>query len=153
MLDTGREKNFDLITGLVQNLLQVPICAVPLTDEDRQWFKSQQGLELRPNDRFGRLGGEEFGVLLTGSNLRQAKACAERLRRAFEKIAHPLYGPITASFEIAMLERGISRRRLAITGRSRPLFREEIWAEPHGPVRSRPPRTLARPAPRSTRPG
>jgi len=63
---------------------------------------------LRPQDRFGRLGGEEFGVLLTGVNLRQAKACAERLRRAFEKIDHPLCGPVTASFGIAMLEKGMS---------------------------------------------
>jgi len=63
---------------------------------------------LRPDDRLGRLGGEEFGVLLSGTNLRQAKACAERLRRAFETLSHPRCGPITASFGIAMLERGIS---------------------------------------------
>lgn len=274
VLDTGQERNFDLITELVRDLLQVPICAVSLIDEDRQWFKSKQGLAveetprvvafcdhtirsrqylvvedatrdarfaanplvtsspnirayagvplttpegynvgslcaidrqartfrgdelkllerfanlvveqlelrtlamtdsltgalsrrgfveaarrafcdnlatgmtaalisfdldhfklvndrfghscgndvlhdiggatlrmLRPTDRFGRLGGEEFGVLLTGVSLRQAKACAERLRKAFEKIEHPLCGPVTASFGVAVLEKGIS---------------------------------------------
>ncbi|MCW3797534.1 sensor domain-containing diguanylate cyclase [Sphingomonas sp. BN140010] len=61
---------------------------------------------LRPDDRFGRLGGEEFGILLTGCNLRQAVACAERVRKALENAVHPLCGSVTASFGIAMLERG-----------------------------------------------
>lgn len=274
ILDTGNERNFDIITDLVRDLLGVPICAVSLVDENRQWFKSQQGLALdetprdqafcdhtirlrqplvvedatgdsrfssnplvtgdphirayagvplttpdgynvgslcaidwearqfrddeldllarfaclvveqlelrtlamvdsltgalsrrgfieaarkafcsylgggpqaalisfdldhfkqvndryghacgndvlqdvggaslrllRPADRFGRMGGEEFAVLLCGANLRQAKACAERLRKAFAAIDHPMCGPVTASFGVAMLERGIS---------------------------------------------
>lgn len=47
---------------------------------------------LRPEDRFGGLGGEEFGILLTGCNLRQAIACAERVRKALEEVRHPLCG-------------------------------------------------------------
>jgi diguanylate cyclase (GGDEF)-like protein len=34
---------------------------------------------LRPNDSFGRLGGEEFGVLLPDTPLADAKAIADRL--------------------------------------------------------------------------
>ena len=51
VLDTGQERNFDLITELVRDLLQVPICAVSLIDEDRQWFKSKQGLEVKETPR------------------------------------------------------------------------------------------------------
>jgi len=38
---------------------------------------------LRPNDVFGRLGGEEFGVVLPGSSIEAAHARAERIRVAF----------------------------------------------------------------------
>ncbi len=41
--------------------------------------------KLRPNDVLGRLGGDEFGVLLAGtSNVDSAMKAAERLRRAIE---------------------------------------------------------------------
>ena len=43
VLDTGPERNFDLITELVRDLLQVPICAVSLIDEDRQWVQIEAG--------------------------------------------------------------------------------------------------------------
>lgn len=46
VLDSIKEPNFDSITSIVKNLLQVPICAVSLVDQDRQWFKSIQGLEI-----------------------------------------------------------------------------------------------------------
>ncbi len=46
---------------------------------------------LRKNDLFGRLGGEEFGVILPGVGPATAKAMAERLRQA---IAH---APLTCS--------------------------------------------------------
>src|SRR4051812_24855806 len=42
---TPREESFDKITALVRDILQVPICAVTLLDEDRQWLKSIQGLD------------------------------------------------------------------------------------------------------------
>ncbi|MUO79467.1 diguanylate cyclase [Agrobacterium vitis] len=58
---------------------------------------------LRPNDLAGRIGGEEFCVLLPGTNLVQAQAIAERLRTCLEKIClEPLApGRITASFGLA----------------------------------------------------
>jgi diguanylate cyclase (GGDEF)-like protein len=39
---------------------------------------------LRRGDRFGRLGGEEFGVLLRDCTLEQALVCMERFRHAIE---------------------------------------------------------------------
>ena len=38
---------------------------------------------LRPNDVFGRLGGEEFAVVLPGSSIEAAYARAERIRASF----------------------------------------------------------------------
>lgn len=40
---------------------------------------------LRSNDVIGRIGGEEFAVILHGTNLSQAETPAERLRRAVEE--------------------------------------------------------------------
>ena len=51
VLDSLTEPNFDAITSVVQNLLAVPICAVSLVDQDRQWFKSIQGLPVRETCR------------------------------------------------------------------------------------------------------
>jgi GAF domain-containing protein len=51
VLDTGPEKPFDKITGLVQNVMNVSIAAVSLVDVQRQWFKSIQGLEVAETPR------------------------------------------------------------------------------------------------------
>lgn len=45
VLDTPAEEPFDKITTLVKTVLQVPISAVSLVDNDRQWFKSIDGLD------------------------------------------------------------------------------------------------------------
>jgi diguanylate cyclase (GGDEF)-like protein len=39
------------------------------------------GLEIREADSVGRLGGEEFGILLPGSGAAEAEVFAERLRQ------------------------------------------------------------------------
>jgi diguanylate cyclase (GGDEF)-like protein len=44
---------------------------------------------LRPNDLFGRIGGEEFACLLPDTNAADAIWLAERVRKAFEASAHP----------------------------------------------------------------
>ena len=42
---------------------------------------------LRPNDVFGRLGGEEFAVVLPGSSIEAAYARAERIEHLSRKTA------------------------------------------------------------------
>lgn len=51
VLDSGREQNFDAITSLVRSVFDVPICAVSLIDEERQWFKSIRGLDVPETPR------------------------------------------------------------------------------------------------------
>lgn len=57
---------------------------------------------LRPGDLFGRLGGEEFAVLLPSTAFFEAASCAERLRTKIEQLVMPC-GPVTASFGLAMV--------------------------------------------------
>jgi diguanylate cyclase (GGDEF)-like protein len=42
---------------------------------------------LRPNDTFGRLGGEEFAAILSGCGIEAAFARAERIRVAFADVS------------------------------------------------------------------
>ncbi len=51
ILDTPVEERFDRITRLVCNILDVPIAAISLVDEHRQWFKSIQGLKATETER------------------------------------------------------------------------------------------------------
>jgi GGDEF domain-containing protein len=46
VLDTPVEDRFDRITRLAARLFDVPIALVSLVDENRQWFKSRQGLTV-----------------------------------------------------------------------------------------------------------
>lgn len=45
LLDTPAEERFDRITRLAQRLFGTPIALISLVDEDRQWFKSRQGID------------------------------------------------------------------------------------------------------------
>lgn len=51
VLDTPKEDAFERITRLVTAVLGVPIAAVTLVDGGRQWFKSQQGLNVSETPR------------------------------------------------------------------------------------------------------
>jgi diguanylate cyclase (GGDEF)-like protein len=67
-------------------------------------FVSIARRELRSEDVLGRLGGEEFGVLLPETEVMNASAVAERIRRAVEAEPARLGGaliPLTASFGVA----------------------------------------------------
>lgn len=44
LLDSIPEERFDRITRLAKAMFKVPVSLVSLVDEDRQWFKSNQGL-------------------------------------------------------------------------------------------------------------
>ena len=44
LLDTPAEEAYDRLTRLAMNLLNAPVAQVSLVDEDRQFFKSAQGL-------------------------------------------------------------------------------------------------------------
>jgi diguanylate cyclase (GGDEF)-like protein len=51
ILDTSPEERFDRLTRLARRLFGVPIALVSLVDEDRQWFKSCQGLAVSQTAR------------------------------------------------------------------------------------------------------
>ena len=56
--------------------------------------------QMRPNDLIGRIGGEEFAILLPGLDLEQAGQRAEQLRVAVRAILRP-DGPLTVSIGVA----------------------------------------------------
>ena len=51
LLDTPAEERFDRITRLARKLFDVPIALVSLVDVDRQWFKSNQGMNICESPR------------------------------------------------------------------------------------------------------
>jgi diguanylate cyclase (GGDEF)-like protein len=66
---------------------------------------------LRANDAFGRLGGEEFGVLLSETDSNGGWAAAEKFRHAIADLSFDLGGGfrVTASFGVAAIGLGISK--------------------------------------------
>jgi diguanylate cyclase (GGDEF)-like protein len=51
LLDTSPEDRFDRLTRLAKRMFGVPISLVSLVDENRQWFKSKQGLDADETPR------------------------------------------------------------------------------------------------------
>jgi len=51
ILDSSHEERFDRVTRLAKRLFGVPISLVSLIDEDRQWFKSSEGLDVSETSR------------------------------------------------------------------------------------------------------
>lgn len=45
LLDTPASESFDRITRMASQIFDLPIAAVSLTDQDRQWFKSRVGVQ------------------------------------------------------------------------------------------------------------
>ena len=51
VLDSAQEQPFEKIINLVQKTLRVPMCAISLIDQDRQWFKARRGLDVAETPR------------------------------------------------------------------------------------------------------
>lgn len=70
-------------------------------------FCDTAGATLRPNDLFGRMGGEEFACLLPGASTANALQVAERIRANFEGRRVNVGGQVstsTVSIGVAMAE-------------------------------------------------
>lgn len=59
----------------------------------------------RDTDTFGRWGGEEFLLVCSNTDLRGARALAEKLRAAIEAYEFPIIASLTASFGVAQFEK------------------------------------------------
>jgi diguanylate cyclase (GGDEF)-like protein len=51
VLDSSPEERYDRISRLATRLFGVPVALVSLVDQDRQWFKTRQGTDLRQTPR------------------------------------------------------------------------------------------------------
>ena len=51
LLDTAEEKDFDAIASIASVICQTPISLITFIDENRQWFKSHIGTDLKENSR------------------------------------------------------------------------------------------------------
>jgi len=51
ILDTSHEERFDRVTRMAKRMFGVEISLVSIIDEDRQWFKSKQGLDASETPR------------------------------------------------------------------------------------------------------
>lgn len=51
ILDTSHEERFDRVTRMARRMFDVEISLVSLVDEERQWFKSTQGLDVSETSR------------------------------------------------------------------------------------------------------
>lgn len=79
----------------------------PAGDEVIRQIAGLLSKHARKTDFVGRYGGEEFGVILTGTNASQAEIVAERLRRAAEMVEVEYEGQtitVTISLGIAELQ-------------------------------------------------
>lgn len=67
---------------------------------------------VRRSDNLGRVGGEEFGILLHGANVREAQEFAERLRGSLAHLSIPDIGKetITVSAGVAERHKGEARQ-------------------------------------------
>jgi diguanylate cyclase (GGDEF)-like protein len=59
---------------------------------------------VRANDVIGRIGGEEFAILLPGTEAKVAARIAERIRQNLEQAEHARIPPFTASFGVAQMD-------------------------------------------------
>ncbi|SCZ78621.1 diguanylate cyclase [Acidaminobacter hydrogenoformans] len=70
-------------------------------DEVLKRMASEVMKSIRATDLFARWGGEEFVVLMPGTDQRHAVMAAEKLRQRLGRVLHPTIGRVTASFGVA----------------------------------------------------
>ena len=51
ILDSRPEERFDRLTRIARRLFDVPAALIRLVDEERLWYKSAQGIEIRETPR------------------------------------------------------------------------------------------------------
>jgi diguanylate cyclase (GGDEF)-like protein len=72
-------------------------------DHVLQVFTQNVNAALGPNDLFGRLGGEEFAIVLTGAGRESGVAIAERIRISFEEAVFDVDGrPVGGTVSVGM---------------------------------------------------
>jgi diguanylate cyclase (GGDEF)-like protein len=81
-------------------------------DEVLQEVARQLRQAIRTSDPFGRWGGDEFLVLATNTDGKQAVELAERLRESLENCVFSQAGKVTASFGITTYQTGDSPETL-----------------------------------------
>ncbi|MGD0878585.1 MAG: GGDEF domain-containing protein [Anaerolineales bacterium] len=81
-------------------------------DEVLQEVAGQLRLAIRTSDPFGRWGGDEFLVLATNTDGKQAVELAERLRDTLENFHFSTVGKVTASFGVTTYQIGDSPETL-----------------------------------------
>lgn len=84
--------------------------------------------QIRDLDIAGRYGGEEFGIILTGTNADGAKVFAERLRQTIEQMVVHTEGQLvkfTVSMGISQLNEEINGHRIWIEHADQALYRSK----------------------------
>jgi diguanylate cyclase (GGDEF)-like protein len=108
--------------------------------------------QLRPNDLFGRIGGEEFASLLPDTGWHDALSLAERVRKAFEASSHTCgqYAiRTTVSIGIAISDKERSDLKALLNTadqalyRAKTLGRNRVEPSPHWADGSAPERAIA----------
>ncbi|MFL0692534.1 MAG: hypothetical protein ACJLUP_10600 [Agrobacterium tumefaciens] len=62
ILDTPHEEPFERIAALARLIFDAPIVLISLLDDDRQWFKSNIGLDLREPSANTRYATRQFAA-------------------------------------------------------------------------------------------
>lgn len=76
----------------------------PVGDKVLKSIATRINGQLRSSDLFGRLGGEEFGMLLYATTRTEALNCAERMRAAIEALREGDNPPATISIGLAHVD-------------------------------------------------
>ncbi|MFU8783949.1 sensor domain-containing diguanylate cyclase [Aliidiomarina sp.] len=78
ILDTGHEERFDRVTRIAKRMFGVDIALVSLIDENRQWFKSNQGLDVAETPRdisFCAHGINQDGLFIIPNAIEDERFC------------------------------------------------------------------------------